>query len=95
MNGEIKPIFYDGFVIDYGSNEFSLERDVKDYVYSESDSTYIIKSGDTLLDIAKRKYQESRNWWMVMDANPQIVDPFTDLSSMVGKTIIIPNPDFF
>ena len=52
---------------------------------------YIIKDGDRLDLIALHFYNDSRRWWRILDANPQIIfGADLMLKSFVGETILIP-----
>jgi nucleoid-associated protein YgaU len=52
---------------------------------------YIVKEGDRLDLLALHFYVDSRKWWRILDANPDIVfgaDLMLDES--IGETILIP-----
>ena len=52
---------------------------------------YVVKQGDRLDLLALNFYVDSRKWWRILDANPEII--FGDdlsLADAVGTTILIP-----
>ena len=52
---------------------------------------YRVKDGDRLDLLALYFYNDSRTWWRVLDANPEIVfGADLALSKYVGETILIP-----
>lgn len=50
-----------------------------------------VAAGDRLDSLARRYYNDDRQWWRIVDANPNTVFG-TDLLSeeMIGRTIVIP-----
>ena len=61
----------------------AVRKDVDDvYVYN-----YVIKSGDTIENLAAKLFGEPSHYWRIADLNPQVAFPF-DLE--VGSTIRIP-----
>lgn len=61
--------------------------------YSSSSSTssmggtYTVKKGDTLYGIAKKKYNDGKQWQKIASANPGL----SPSSLKVGQTITLPN----
>lgn len=52
---------------------------------------YIVKEGDRLDLLSLYFYNNTRRWWRILDANPQIVfGADLMLSEYVGETILIP-----
>jgi len=52
---------------------------------------YIVKDGDRLDLLALNFYVDSRKWWRILDANPDIVfGADLTLNEAVGDTILIP-----
>ncbi len=50
-------------------------------------STYTVKKGDTLYGIAKKKYNDGKQWQKIASANPGL----SPASLRVGQTITLPN----
>ena len=52
---------------------------------------YIVKEGDRLDLLSLHFYNNTRRWWRILDANPQVIFG-TDLmlSEYIGETILIP-----
>ncbi len=50
-------------------------------------STYTVKKGDTLYGIAKKKYNDGKQWQKIASANPGV----SPSSLRVGQSITIPN----
>ena len=52
---------------------------------------YIVKADDRLDLLAQYFYVDSRKWWRILDANPEIVfGPDLTLDENIGVTILIP-----
>ena len=52
---------------------------------------YIVKADDRLDLLALNFYVDSRKWWRILDANPEIVfGPDLGLDDYIGSTILIP-----
>lgn len=76
-----------GFILDFGDDMPILERRQINYPGSVDDEFHIVKVDETLMDIAGLKYQNSKLWWLIADAN-DITDPFT---LEIGKALTIPD----
>ena len=50
-------------------------------------NTYTVKKGDTLYGIAKKKYNDGKQWQKIASANPGL----SPSSLKVGQTITLPN----
>jgi nucleoid-associated protein YgaU len=52
---------------------------------------YIVKEGDRLDLLSLHYYNNTRRWWRILDANPQIIfGADLMLSEYIGETILIP-----
>ncbi len=52
---------------------------------------YTIQEGDRLDLLALNYYVDSRMWWRILDANPEVIfGANLSLDDSVGKTILIP-----
>ena len=52
---------------------------------------YVVKEDDRLDLLALYYYNDSRKWWRILDANPDIVfGADMSLSDYIGETIMIP-----
>jgi nucleoid-associated protein YgaU len=52
---------------------------------------YIVKEGDRLDLLSLHFYNNTRRWWRILDANPQIIfGADLMLSDYIGETILIP-----
>ena len=52
---------------------------------------YTVKADDRLDLLALNFYVDSRKWWRILDANPEIVfGPDLSLDEYIGSTILIP-----
>ena len=52
---------------------------------------YTVKADDRLDLLALNFYVDSRKWWRILDANPEIVfGPDLGLDEYIGATILIP-----
>ncbi len=52
---------------------------------------YVVKADDRLDLLAQYFYVDSRKWWRILDANPEIVfGPDLTLEQNIGATILIP-----
>jgi nucleoid-associated protein YgaU len=52
---------------------------------------YIVKEGDRLDLLSLHFYNNTRRWWRILDANPQIIfGADLMLSEYIGETILIP-----
>ena len=52
---------------------------------------YIVKDGDRLDLLSLHFYNDTRRWWRILDANPQIIfGADLMLNDYIGETILIP-----
>lgn len=79
-----------GFIVDYGDSTFTLETNPVTYPVEIGDEYYVVIEGDTLDTIAFEKYESSKLWHVIFDANG-LINPFDTLE--LGRTLRIPNPD--
>lgn len=87
-------LYVNGRIIDLGSGESELVRDVIAYQANQDDEYYTVKQDDEITRIAYEKYKDfvpdaSKYWWAIADAN-NIENPM-DLSDLVSQEILIPN----
>lgn len=68
-----------------GNNRITVRR--KFPAYSTSFYTYVWVAGDRIDQVAYTFMGDSANWWVIMDANPEIINPFAILP---GTHIRIP-----
>ncbi|MCP4433619.1 MAG: hypothetical protein GY806_21785 [Gammaproteobacteria bacterium] len=55
---------------------------------------YIVKEGDRLDLLSLHFYNNSRRWWRILDANPQIIfGADLMLNKYIGETIMIPRSE--
>lgn len=71
-----------------------LERELVAYEFSDQDQVYTVKEGDVIDSLSNAFYPNKGDdpcklWWYIADVN-KIVNPL-DLSSLTGKSIIIPS----
>lgn len=90
----VSNMFANGKMIVFSDGSAKLVRDRVVYEPAEPDDYYTVKYGDRLTSIAYLFYKNkvllpSHYWWVIADAN-KIRNPL-DLSSWVGKDIVIPN----
>lgn len=85
-----------GFTVDFDNNNKELYRKILPYKKQNGDKKHIIVQGDTIEKIAFLYYQgikqnAGRYWFYIVDCNKDIITNPLDLSSLVGKQIIIPD----
>lgn len=80
-------LYFKGRTIKFIDGREVLLRDKLEYIPSGDDKFYIVKEDDKLTDLAFRFYNESKEWWIIADAN-NIHLPW-DLP--MGLKIVIPN----
>jgi hypothetical protein len=51
-------------------------------------SVYYAREGDTLWNLAQKYYNDTRQWAILADANPQIFNPFVDIKP--GSMLRVP-----
>ena len=79
-----------GYLINFSAGELVVYRTPVFYTSTINDEHYVIKDGESLLDIAREKYGSSNIWFILADVNDNVEDIF-DLP--VGEVIVIPNLD--
>lgn len=82
-----------GFISTFGDTEIYLERESARIIESPNDRIYEIEEGDTLTSIAGRAYGNSKLWWLIYDANPNVL--FHPFILPVGENILIPDFNTF
>lgn len=88
MEINIDNPFTTGYVLNYKEGDSSLERDKVKYTPSPNDKLHPVTNWDNLSDLSFDYYKTSKYWWVIADANPDIIDPF-DLTP--NTNIIIPD----
>jgi nucleoid-associated protein YgaU len=61
---------------------------LRERLATETALVYQVREGDRLDLLAWRFYKEPRKWWLIADANPDVLDP-ADLL-VPGRSIVIP-----
>lgn len=97
MEIELKgnSLYRNGYLVAFeDSDDIMLLRDVIPFEGTVKDTYYVVRREDRIDLIAYKHYKDlvedpSKYWWVLADANG-IVNPL-DLSSYVGKEILIPN----
>lgn len=84
----IQGLYQKGYIIYYPEGDSALYRDFPIYKGSVNDVYHTIGEGETLHSIARIYYRTSYSWFIIADANPDIIDDIFDLT--VGETILIP-----
>ena len=79
--------FSTGVVTSYATGNPVLKRKPIIYMGSELDELYVVKNNDNLFSIARDKYQNSRWWWLIADAN-NLINP---LELQIGQILLIPH----
>lgn len=88
----IIPGLYEmGFLVKYKEGDTALYRTPLTYIITSADIFYIISEGDSLLSIAERFYNNSALWYVIADANPNVITDVFDLP--FNTTITIPDLD--
>jgi nucleoid-associated protein YgaU len=87
-----KNLYSDGFILDYGDGDISLERTPKTYAPVSTDKVHTVVDGETLMALASYFYGDELQWWKIAEAN-DLDEEIFDLP--LGTILIIPNPDFF
>ena len=87
-------LYANGTQIVFSSGEGKLSRDKVEYAGEEGDNYYTVKIEDTITGIAYQQYKDlvdrpSRYWPIIADSN--LIQNPLDLSSLVGKDILIPD----
>lgn len=88
--------YANGRVIVFSDGLSILVRDIIEYVPAEPDDYHTVKIGDRITAIANYFYKgkvllPSHYWWIIADANQEIIVNPLDLSEAKGKQIVIPN----
>jgi len=78
-----------GYIIFYEEGDRSLQRDFLSFRGSVNNRFHAITDNDTLYTIAREYYKDSSYWYIIADANPEIITDIFDLP--VGETILIPS----
>ncbi len=54
------------------------------------DVLHTVEEGDRLDHLAYKYYKQSRDWWRIADANPEVLSPFALLGNAPHVTVFIP-----
>ncbi len=89
-------LYVNGRVIDYSDVEAELERIPVDYKPTEKDAYHTVVQGDSLDRIAYDRYKgivpdPSKYWWVIADANLEVIDNPLDISDLIGTDLVIPD----
>lgn len=77
-----------GSIFPFPEGDFLLDGPELVFKKSESDRYYTLGNTDDLWNIAHQAYRNSKWWWVIFFANPEIEHP---LDLPIGKTILIPD----
>ena len=58
--------------------------------YTFNYQSYQIVGGDTLESIAYAFYEDPSSWWIICDANPEVMN-WQDMTPLIGSIIRVPN----
>lgn len=86
---EIVSLYDRGYVINYKEGDQSFHRTPLLYFPSVYDKWHTIREDETLYDISRNYLGSSRLWYLIADANPEVIIDIFDLT--VGDVIVIPN----
>ncbi len=81
-------LYDNGFIIYYTEGDQAIYRNPLVFKGSVSDVFHTIREGETLLTIARKFYGTSFSWFVIADANPEVIDDIFSLP--VGEVILIP-----
>jgi len=81
-------LYDNGYIVVYNEGDQSIHRDFLDFVGGVEDIYHTIREDETLYVIARTYYNSSSSWYIIADANPEIIDDVFDLT--VGEVILIP-----
>lgn len=77
-----------GTIMVFEEGDFLLDREPAVFSKSARDRYFTVGVNDDLWTIAHQAYNNSKWWWIIYDANPEIDNPF---ELEVGKTLLIPD----
>ena len=81
-------LYDNGFIIYYDEGDQATHRNRLVFKGSVSDTFHTIREGETLLTIARRFYGTSFSWFVIADANPEVIEDIFNIP--VGEVILIP-----
>lgn len=84
----VEGLYDRGYLVNYTEGDQALYRNMLYYIPGVSDDFHTISEDETLLSISQKYYGTQLYWYIIADANDDIVDNF-DIT--VGTTIIIPS----
>ena len=84
------PSLYElAYFVHYPEGDSSIQRTPIPFSGSVEDSYHVVKEDDTLLSLAEHYYSDQFLWYIIADANPDIV--FDVLTLEVNTTLLIPS----
>lgn len=89
-------LYADGQIIVFDEGDEMLERIPLEIESSEEDKWHTVVAGDRL-DLLAYKYwnkfipDASKYWWVIADANQDVIDNPLDLTELVGTDLFIPD----
>ena len=91
-------LYSNGTVITFSDGTTVLLRKFIEYERVETDKYYTVKNGDELDLIAWQHYEQEveprdapKAWWIIAEANKDLIINPLDISDIVGKEIVIPD----
>ena len=89
-------LYYNGVINIYPDGDGELVRDKLVIVAEEGDDYHTVVDGNTLDAIAYAYYSDkvpdaSKFWWVLADANADMIYNPLDLSELVGTKILVPD----
>lgn len=90
-------LYYNGTINSYPADgELELVREKLDIQPEEGDDYHTIVDGDTCDSIAFKYFKDkvqhsSQYWWVIADANDDVIYDPLDLSDLLGTKILVPD----
>ena len=86
------PTLYEiGYLVNYNQGDTSLQRTFLPLFGGVEDKYHTVKDGDTLENIAQDYYGDQLLWYLIADANPDVITDIFQLT--INTTLLIPDLD--
>lgn len=92
INLRINNPYARGIIFSFSGGDKFLRRDKIEYSPAPTDNLHLVRTDDTLSNLAYKYYGDSKYWWIIADAN-SIHDVFDLATDYAGKNILIPDFD--
>jgi len=86
---QIESLYNRCYLIEYTEGDKALHRTPIWYIGTSEDKYHVVKDGETLHSISEKYYNSQYPWFLIADANAQLIEDIFSLP--IGTSLVIPD----